>query len=46
LPFAWLGVKLGKDIQHNLSEEKFMLVCRVLLFSSGVMLLIKAFLNS
>ena len=45
LPFAWLGVKLGKDIQHNLSEEKFMLVCRVLLFSSGVMLLIKAILN-
>lgn len=42
LPFAWLGVKLGKDIQHNMSEETFMLVCRVLLFSSGVMLLIKA----
>jgi uncharacterized membrane protein YfcA len=41
IPVAWLGVKLGKNIQGKISEQQFMLVCRGLLFSSGIILLFK-----
>ena len=42
-PFAYLGVVLGYHIQKRFSEERFLQLCKFLLFTSGVGLLIKAF---
>lgn len=41
-PAAWLGVWLGKAIQTRVQENDFLLLCRVLLFISGILLLFKA----
>lgn len=43
IPIAYFGVWLGKELQQKLSEEKFVQACRILLFLSGVMLLLKSY---
>lgn len=40
-PFAWLGVWLGYRLQAHVNEAGFLMICRGLLFCSGLGLLIK-----
>lgn len=42
VPVAFLGVKLGKELQSRLDEQVFVGACRGLLFLSGVMLLVNS----
>lgn len=44
-PFAWLGVHLGHHMQKRLDEGQFMLICRGLLLSTGIGLLLQLRLN-
>ena len=41
LPAALLGVWLGYLIQAKVDEQRFLLICRLLLFASGLMLLLE-----
>lgn len=41
LPFAFLGIKLGQQLQERLSQQTFITTCRALLATSGVFLLLK-----
>lgn len=43
IPVAFLGVWLGKALQHKLKEQHFVTACRLLLFLSGLTLLAKSF---
>ncbi|MDX1694942.1 MAG: sulfite exporter TauE/SafE family protein [Ketobacteraceae bacterium] len=41
IPFAYLGVGLGYRIQHRLSEAAFISLCRLLLGTTGLLLMAK-----
>ncbi len=42
IPVALLGVKLGNWIQHQISEQHFLLISRIFLAGSGLLLLLTA----
>ncbi len=44
VPFAFLGIWLGKIIQQKINNAQFLTLCRALLFFSGLGLLIKSFI--
>lgn len=42
IPVAFFGIYIGKQLQHRINEEHFILICRILLLISGLGLLYKA----